>query len=89
MHDRADEVVRAVHDLGAAVRLRRAQLRLTQDETAELAGVAVRTVHAVEAGKATLRLDALLSVLSALGLELALQRGNAAGGLRVVVPDQP
>ena len=89
MHDRADDVIQAVRDLGAAVRLRRTHLRLTQDETAELAGVAVRTVHALEAGKATLRLDALLSILSALGLELALQRGNAAGGLRVAAPDQP
>ena len=44
----------------------------------------MRTVHAVEAGKSTVRLDALLAVLSALGLQLRLERGNAAD---VVVVD--
>jgi hypothetical protein len=46
---------------------------------AELAGVAVRTVHAVEAGKDTIRLDALLAVLAALGLQLRLKKGGATG----------
>jgi y4mF family transcriptional regulator len=71
--------------LAAAVRDRRRALALTQQETAELAGVATRTVHAVEAGKPTLRLDALLAVLSALGLQLRLERGNAPGA--IAVPD--
>ena len=74
---------RASGDLGGAVRARRRRLGLTQLETAELAGVAARTVHAVEAGKATVRLDALLAVLTALGLQLRLERGHAAGGLSV------
>lgn len=74
---------RASGDLGRAVRARRRRLGLTQLETAELAGVAARTVHAVEAGKATVRLDALLAVLTALGLRLRLERGPAAGGLHV------
>lgn len=73
MHDRASGVAQ----WGAQVRARRRDLGLTQTEVAELADVAVRTVHAVEAGKATLRLDALLAVLSALGLQLTLQRTGA------------
>ena len=64
------------------MRSRRRSLGLTQLEAAELAGVATRTVHAIEAGKATVRLDALLAVLIALGLQLRLERGNAPGGLR-------
>jgi y4mF family transcriptional regulator len=80
MQDRA----RDGGSFGAAARARRRRLCLTQAETAELAGVAVRTVHAVEAGKSTVRLDALLAVLGALGLQLRLERGNAAD---VVVRD--
>ena len=72
MHDRADAAT-----WGAQVRSRRRDLGLTQLEVAELAGVAARTVHAVEAGKATLRLDALLAVLDAVGLRLDLVRGSA------------
>lgn len=79
MHARASHAAA----LAAAVRSRRRQLGLTQVETAELAGVAARTVHAVEAGKETVRLDALLAVLGALGLQLRLERGNAAGALSV------
>ena len=72
MHDRADAAT-----WGANVRSRRRDLGMTQLEVAELAGVAARTVHAVEAGKATLRLDALLAVLDAVGLRLDLVRGSA------------
>lgn len=70
MHDRA-QPARA---WAVQVRARRRALGLTQQEVAELADVAVRTVHAVEAGKATVRLDALLAVLGALGLRLTLER---------------
>ena len=79
MHDRAGEVAR----LGLVARRRRKELGLTQQETAELAGVAVRTVHAVEAGKATIQLGALLSVLSAVGLQFVVARGSSGTGLVV------
>lgn len=62
---------------GQQVRGRRRSLGLTQAEVAELAQVAVRTVHAVEAGKSTVRLDALLAVVDAVGLRLTLHRGGA------------
>lgn len=69
MNDRADIEPRSV---AAAVRERRLQLRLTQEEVADLAGVSARFVHTVEAAKPSLRLDALLQVLDVLGLGLAL-----------------
>ena len=72
MHDHADPM-----DWGTRVRSRRRDLGLSQAEVAELAQVAIRTVHAVEAGKSTLRLDALLAVLGAVGLRLSLERGAA------------
>lgn len=53
------------------VRARRKSLRLTQDDLADLAGCSPRFVRSLEGGKATVRLDKLLDVLEALGLELA------------------
>ncbi|MGH3545911.1 MAG: helix-turn-helix domain-containing protein [Mycobacteriales bacterium] len=63
----------------AAVRLRRRQLRLRQDEVADLAGVSERFVYALESGKQSVQLDKVIAVLCALGLHLALHRGGAAG----------
>lgn len=65
--------------LAAAVRSRRRDLGLRQDEVADLAGVSERFVFAVENGKASVRLDKLLALLVALGLHLELRRGAAAG----------
>ncbi len=59
--------------LGQQVRDRRKSLRLTQDSLADLAGCSPRFVRALEAGKATVRLDKVLAVLDALGLELSAQ----------------
>lgn len=74
MHEHAD----FSRTLASSVRLRRKELGLRQEELADLAGVSVRLVHTVEAGKATLQLDKLLLVLDALGLTLALESRLAA-----------
>jgi y4mF family transcriptional regulator len=52
------------------VRARRGALGLRQDELADLSGVSVRFVRALEHGKPTVRLDKVAAVLDALGLEL-------------------
>jgi y4mF family transcriptional regulator len=59
------------------VRERRRALGLTQQDLAELAGVSERFIRFVEQAKASVQLDALESVLDALGLEL---RVGARGG---------
>lgn len=60
------------------VRDRRRALGLTQQDLAELAGVSERFVRFVEQAKPSVQLDALESVLDALGLELRLAgRGEA------------
>ena len=46
----------------------RKQQNLRQAEVALAAGVSVRSVHEIEAGKPTIRLDVLERVLTALGL---------------------
>ena len=65
--------------LADAVRTRRRDLRLRQDQLAELAEVSERFVHSVESGKPTLQLDKLLSLLEALGLHLAVASGVRDG----------
>lgn len=52
---------------------RRKDLRLRQRDLAELAGVSERFVRELEAGKPSVRLDAVGKVLAALGLELVLR----------------
>jgi len=49
---------------------------LTQRDVAALAGVAERTVIAVEAGSRGVRLGSLLAVLSVLGLRVRIERGS-------------
>ena len=56
--------------LGLAVHGARKQLGLTQPQLALAAGVGVRFVVELEAGKPTVRLEKVLSVLHALGGEV-------------------
>lgn len=71
--------------LAAEVRGRRAALRLTQHDLAQLSGVSERFIRFVEQGKPSVQLDSLLAVLETLGLELqvtARRRGAAGEGSR-------
>ena len=60
------------HALGTALRLARKRLGLTQPDLALAAGVGVRFVVDLEAGKPTVRLEQVLRVIDALGGSLAL-----------------
>ena len=60
------------HSLGQAVRAARKQLGLTQPQLALAAGVGVRFIVDMEAGKPTLRLENVLRVLHALGAKLTV-----------------
>lgn len=59
--------------LGAAVWAARNKLGLTQPQLALAAGVGVRFIVELEAGKPTVRLETLLKVLQALGGTLAVE----------------
>lgn len=72
MHDRANSYT----ILAAAIRRRRLELGLRQDELAALAGVSTRFVHTLEQGKPTVQLDKVLAVLRQLGLDLMLEPGT-------------
>lgn len=76
MHAQTPE--RLMADLGREIRAGRAAQGLRQDELALAAGVSTRTVHAIENGKATARIDVLLRVLSALGYEAVIRSRHAS-----------
>lgn len=63
-------------ELRAAILTRRRKLGLTQQELADLCGAGVVFVYELEKGKPTVRLDKVLDVLEALGLQLVLRDGT-------------
>lgn len=78
----AAERARTRGPFAAVVTARRQELDLTQNELAELAGVARGPIIALEAGR-TVSLDVLVAVLEVLGLHLELARGATPAGLSV------
>jgi y4mF family transcriptional regulator len=64
--------IRSPQQLGDVLRAARKQLRLTQPQLALAAGVGVRFIVELEAGKPTLRLENILRVIDALGGEIHL-----------------
>jgi len=65
--------IHTTQQLGAALRAARRQLGLTQSQLALAAGVGVRFMVDLEAGKPTLRLATVLRVIEALGGEIDLR----------------
>lgn len=65
--------IRSPRQLGNALRAARKQLGLTQPQLALAAGVGVRFIVELEAGKPTLRLENVLRVIDALGGEVQLR----------------
>ncbi len=77
--------------IAAEVRARRAALRLTQQDLADMAGVSERFVRFLEKGKPSVQLDSLTTVLETLGLELRLaaRSSEAAKALtRETIPEE-
>ena len=72
--------IRSPQQLGAALRCARKQLKLTQPQLALAAGVGVRFIVDLEAGKPTVRLENVLRVIDALGGEIQLNGLPVAAG---------
>ena len=64
--------IHTTDQLGAALRIARKQLGLTQPQLALAAGVGTRFIVDLEAGKPTVRVEHVLRVIDALGGELQL-----------------
>jgi y4mF family transcriptional regulator len=78
--------IQSPQQLGEVLRAARKQLKLTQPQLALAAGVGVRFIVDLEAGKPTLRLETVLRVIEALGgvinvsgLPSAADEGNGHG----------
>lgn len=72
------DIVGPLNDLGKAASARRLALNLTQLQLAELAGVGVSSVRAIEAGADTPSLAVAIKVLRTLGL-----------GTEAIAPSRP
>ena len=79
----SQQALATARTIGIAVKVRRAELSLDQGELSLVAGVSRRTVHAIEHGKPTIQLAALVAVLQAVGLDLAAQPRAVEGKKRV------
>jgi y4mF family transcriptional regulator len=66
-------LVKSVTDIGGAIRSRRKGDGLTLVDAAGLCNVNYRFLSNLENGKPTVRLDKVLQVLAALGLELEIK----------------
>ena len=73
---RAITAIHSVRDLGAALRVTRKALGLTQADLALAAGVGLRFVVDLESGKPTVRLERVLRVIDALGGTLQLDKDS-------------
>jgi y4mF family transcriptional regulator len=63
--------------LGAAIRARRRQLKVTQKDLAMTCGTGLRFIIDLEKGKPTCQVGKILQVLRALGLELQINSPGA------------
>jgi transcriptional regulator with XRE-family HTH domain len=64
--------MKELHELTEALRARRLERGLTQQQLADAAGIPRRTYQRLEAGHAGARTDSLLLTLRALGLKVEL-----------------
>jgi y4mF family transcriptional regulator len=84
---RVRDISGTLHQLGRLSRERRLALGLTQRDLADLAGVGVSSVRALEGGRETMSLAVMLRICDALGLALVVApRPTAPGADAVVLP---
>ncbi len=65
--------------LGSAIRRRRRELKLTQDDLALSIGVNRRVIGQLEGGKETVQLEIVLNAARALGLNVGVETRGEAG----------
>jgi len=57
-------------EIGKQIKLRRQELKIKQQELADLASVSINTIVAVERGTGNPQIETLLSICNVLGLQL-------------------
>ncbi len=78
--------VRSIADAAAAVRGRRLDLGLSQDQLARRAGVSRKWIYEFEAGKPAAALGHVMRVLETLGLHVAIST-EASGSTAAAMTD--
>mgnify|MGYP005850857289 CR=1 FL=1 len=73
-----DQIARTPEQIGAAVRRRRKQMALSQEQLGERIRFRQATISKLEAGEPGTRLKTLLDALAALGLELVIRPRTTA-----------
>jgi HTH-type transcriptional regulator/antitoxin HipB len=68
-----DQIARTTEQIGAAVRRRRKQMALSQEELGARVRLRQATISKLEAGEPGTRLKTLLDALAALGLEIVIR----------------
>lgn len=71
--------IKNTEQLGAAIRMRRKHLRVTQKELAMTCGTGLRFIVDLEKGKATCQIGKILQVLQTLGLGIQTDSPNVVG----------
>jgi len=66
------EIIKDSVELGALIRKRRKELKVTQKDLALICGAGLRFIIELEKGKATCQTEKMLKVLSALGLTVTV-----------------
>lgn len=59
-------------ELAGIIRKRRADLKITQPDLAEITGIGVRTLKRIENGEGNITLEVLTKVLGVLGLKIEI-----------------
>lgn len=75
-----NELARTSNQIGTIIQRARKKRNWTQSQLADLAGLRQETVSMIENGKKTPKLNSILAVLAALGLEFRIEqrtRGKA------------
>lgn len=69
-----------MEQIGTIIKERRKELGINQQELADLAGVGINSLVAIERGKGNPSLKTLLRILDVLGLEIKLARVSWSPG---------
>ena len=75
--DKKQKQNQLIKQLGKTIKSRRKHLRMSQEELALLSETSLNFICQLEAGKTTVRLNKLLEVLYALGLEFNVINGSS------------
>jgi y4mF family transcriptional regulator len=63
----------SISEIGISIKNRRKELKISQQQLADLAGVSINTLYKLEGGKANPSIEVLNKLLEVLGLKLVLE----------------